>query len=112
MTMDNHFFKATSSEIPSKLNITLHADEKLGAQLINLDKGEPDETFNPAYASIGRVLDGDNVARRCGVAVGDCIVAVNGEGFRRLAPNCDEDQITDLVPKVVNVIPEGEENGD
>jgi len=114
MTEDYHFFKATSSEVSSQLTITFSCEhnEQLGAQLINLDKGEPDETFNPAYASIGRVLEGDNVARRCGVAVGDCIVAVNGEGFRRHALDCDEHQIKDLAPKVVNVIPEGEENGD
>jgi len=114
MTENNHFFKATSSENPSTLTITFSCEptEKLGAQLINLDKGEPDETFTPAYASIGRVLDGDNVARRCGVAVGDCIVAVNGEGFRRFALDYDEQQITDLTPGADNVIPGDEEKED
>lgn len=50
--------------------------------------------FSPGFASIGRLLDGDTVARKAGVQVGDVIVAVNGSGFRRFAPDYDESKVT------------------
>lgn len=52
--------------------------------------------FSPGYAQVGRLLDGDTVARKCGVKVGDCIVAVNGQGFRRFAPDFEEDELENL----------------
>jgi hypothetical protein len=52
--------------------------------------------FSPGYAQVGRLLDGDTVARKCGVEVGDCIVAVNGSGFRRFAPDFDEEELENL----------------
>ena len=49
--------------------------------------------FSPGYAQVGRLLDGDTVALKCGVNVGDCIVAVNGQGFRRFAPDYEEKEL-------------------
>ena len=53
-------------------------------------QGADSELFNPAYATVDRLIHGDSIARKCGVEIGDCIVAVNGEGFRRFAPDYDE----------------------
>lgn len=52
--------------------------------------------FSPGFAQIGRLLDGETVARKSGVKVGDVIVAVNGSGFRRFAPDFDENEVTNL----------------
>lgn len=65
--------------------------------------------FSPGFAQVGRLLDGETVARKCGVKVGDCIVAVNGQGFRRFAPDFDEDDLENLskdthVPNDNNVL--------
>lgn len=49
--------------------------------------------FYPGYAVIGKLLKGETVARKFGVDVGDCIVAVNGQGFRRFAPDFKEGDI-------------------
>ena len=56
---------------------------------------QPNEQFNPAYATIDRLIHGDTVARKCGLIVGDCIVAVNGEGFRRFAPDYEHNNELD-----------------
>lgn len=52
--------------------------------------------FSPGFAQIGRLLDGDTVARKSGVNVGDCIVAVSGQGFRRFAPDYEEEELENL----------------
>lgn len=52
--------------------------------------------FSPGFAQIGRLLDGDTVARKSGVNVGDCIVAVSGQGFRRFAPDYKEEELENL----------------
>lgn len=52
--------------------------------------------FNPAYAVIGKLLEGETVAKKAGVKVGDCIVAINQEGYRRFAPDFPEDGLEDL----------------
>lgn len=52
--------------------------------------------FTPSFAIVGKLLDGDTVARKAGVKVGDCIVAVNNEGFRRFAPDFPDDDCEDL----------------
>jgi hypothetical protein len=52
--------------------------------------------FNPGYATVGKLLDGDTVAKKAGVKVGDCIVAINQEGFRRFAPDFPDDDLEDL----------------
>jgi len=52
--------------------------------------------FSPGFAQIGRLLDGETVARRSGVEVGDVIVGVNGSGFRRFASEFDEKDVTNL----------------
>ena len=52
--------------------------------------------FYPGYAVIGKLLKGETVARKFDVQVGDCIVAVNGHGFRRFAPDFKEGDILAL----------------
>lgn len=52
--------------------------------------------FSPGFAQIGRLLEGATVARKCGVNVGDCIVAVNGSGFRRFAADFKDDELENL----------------
>jgi hypothetical protein len=63
-------------------------------------QGEPREMFSPGFAQIDRLLDGSTVARKAGVQVGDVIVAVNGSGFRRFAPDYDESKVTDVSQNV------------
>jgi len=91
-------FVPTSNEKPELLTISFEDDPQgsLGAQLINCDKGEPYEMFSPGFAQIGRLLDGETVARKSGVRVGDIIVAVNGSGFRRFASDFDDSEVTNL----------------
>jgi hypothetical protein len=52
--------------------------------------------FAPGFATIGRLLDGETVARKCGVQVGDAIVAVNSQGFRRFAADYKDDELDNL----------------
>ena len=66
-------------------------------------QGSTAEMFNPAYAVIGKLLDGDTVAKRAGVKVGDCIVAINLEGFRRFAPEFADDDVEDLSQTMANL---------
>lgn len=98
--MANVLFSPASKECPSLLDISFASDPKagLGAQLVNCDRPEEADAnmFSPGFASIGRVLPGDTVAQRAGVKVGDIIVAVNGQGFRRFAPDYDEAEVIKL----------------
>lgn len=96
--MPSPLFFSTSSEKPKLLKISFASDPKsgLGAQLTNHDKENPNDMFVPAFAGIGRLLDGNTIARRAGVAVGDSIVAVNGTGFRRFAPDFDETELENV----------------
>lgn len=96
--MRSPVFISTSNEKPQLLTISFEDDPQgsLGAQLINCDKGEPFEMFSPGFAQIGRLLDGETVARRSGVEVGDVIVGVNGSGFRRFASEFDEKDVINL----------------
>lgn len=52
--------------------------------------------FSPGYAQIGRLLEGETVAKKANVRVGDVIVAVNGHGFRRFAPDFEESEVENL----------------
>ena len=52
--------------------------------------------FSPGFAQIGRLLEGETVARKSGVRVGDCIVAVNGSGYRRFAADVKEEELENL----------------
>mmetsp|Transcript_6277 Transcript_6277/g.15258 ORF Transcript_6277/g.15258 Transcript_6277/m.15258 type:complete len:364 (-) Transcript_6277:153-1244(-) len=96
--MKKPLFVPSSNEKPELLTISFEDDPQgsLGAQLINCDKGEPFEMFSPGFAQIGRLLDGETVARKSGVRVGDVIVAVNGAGFRRFASDFDDSEVTNL----------------
>jgi hypothetical protein len=77
------------------LHISFADDPKgsLGTQLINCDKDETASMFLPGYAVVGKLVEGDTVARRAGVRVGDCIIAVNGHGFRRFKPDYKEEEL-------------------
>lgn len=91
-------FKSTSQDQPGLLDINFASDPKagLGAQLVNCDKESDNDMFCPGFAVIGKVLPGDTVAKRAGVAVGDVIVAVNGQGFRRFAPDYKSEEAKNL----------------
>jgi len=92
-------FEGLSLEEPSVLTISFASDPKasLGVQLANHDNGLTNEMFLPGYASVGRVLDGkDTLANRAGVEVGDYIVAVNGEGFRRFPPDFQDEYLKNV----------------
>jgi len=94
--MSTHF-QCTSAGTPRRLEISFASDPagQLGAQLNTCDKGQMSEMFCPGYAAIGRLIEGDTVARKAGVAVGDFIVAVNDVGFRRFAPDDKEEGVAD-----------------
>mmetsp|Transcript_2171 Transcript_2171/g.6322 ORF Transcript_2171/g.6322 Transcript_2171/m.6322 type:complete len:380 (+) Transcript_2171:77-1216(+) len=100
--MPNPLFEATSSEKPKLLTISFASDPSasLGAQLTNNDHGAPAEMFSPCYAAIARLLDGDTIARKGGVRGGDCIVAVNGQGYRRFKPDYADDDLEDLTAAI------------
>jgi len=69
-------------------------------------KGYTNDMFMPAYTRIGRLVDGDNVAKRAGIAIGDIVVAVNGTGFRRFPPDFQDHELEDLTIQkeaVVNI---------
>lgn len=83
---------------PSILTISFASDPaaSLGVQLANHDNGLTNEMFLPGYASVGGMLDGETLARKSGVRVGDYLVAVNGEGYRRFLPDFDESELEDV----------------
>ena len=85
-------------EEPSILTISFASDPtaSLGVKLCNHDNGLTNEMFLPGYASVGGMLDGQTLARKHGVKVGDYIVAVNGEGFRRFPPDFQDDNLKDI----------------
>jgi len=96
--MPSALFASTSPYKPSLLTISFaeNPTESLGAQLNNRDNGETAEMFIPSYLTILMLLDGDTVARKSGVLQGDCIVCVNGEGFRRFPPDWPEGDLEHL----------------
>lgn len=52
--------------------------------------------FLPGYASVGGMLEGPTLAKTSGVKVGDYIVSVNGEGFRRFPPDFQDADLINL----------------
>mmetsp|Transcript_624 Transcript_624/g.963 ORF Transcript_624/g.963 Transcript_624/m.963 type:complete len:371 (+) Transcript_624:180-1292(+) len=91
-------FESTSSETPSRIVVSFADDPaaSLGVSLTNYDRGADHEIFVPSYATISQLLEGDTIARKCGISPGDCIVAVNGHEFRRFPPTHDEKNVKDL----------------
>eukprot|EP00579_Thalassiosira_antarctica_P011969 CAMPEP_0201918558 /NCGR_PEP_ID=MMETSP0903-20130614/7675_1 /ASSEMBLY_ACC=CAM_ASM_000552 /TAXON_ID=420261 /ORGANISM="Thalassiosira antarctica, Strain CCMP982" /LENGTH=408 /DNA_ID=CAMNT_0048454889 /DNA_START=178 /DNA_END=1404 /DNA_ORIENTATION=- len=91
-------FEGLSLEEPSILTISFASDPtaSLGVKLCNHDNGLTNEMFLPGYASVGGMLDGETLARKHGVKVGDYIVAVNGEGFRRFPPDFQDENLKDI----------------
>eukprot|EP00979_Chaetoceros_neogracilis_P003304 scaffold582_cov286-Chaetoceros_neogracile.AAC.1 len=83
--MSTSTFESTSSEIPLRIVVSFANDPaaSLGASLTNYDRGGDHEIFVPSYAAISELVEGDTVARKCGVSPGDYIVAVNDLEFRR-----------------------------
>lgn len=105
MTTNNPspIFEGHSSERPSLLTISFASDPtaSLGVQLASHDNGLTNEMFLPGYASVGGVPDDaagleQTLANKFGVKVGDYIVAVNGEGYRRFPPDFKAEELEDL----------------
>jgi hypothetical protein len=59
--------------------------------------------FIPSFATVSGLVDGETVARKSGVKVGDFLVAVNGEGCRRFAPDFKNDELENLTKDLENV---------
>jgi len=107
-------FEGYSTERPSLLKISFASDPtaSLGVQLASHDNGLTNEMFLPGYASVGAVPsdhdDDDDqsspptLAKKFGVKVGDYIVAVNGEGFRRFPPDFQDEELEELVTDLYN----------
>mmetsp|Transcript_29629 Transcript_29629/g.62827 ORF Transcript_29629/g.62827 Transcript_29629/m.62827 type:complete len:398 (-) Transcript_29629:76-1269(-) len=91
-------FEGLSLESPSILTISITSDPtaSLGVQLSNHDNGLTNEMFLPGYASVGGILDGKTLATKSGVKVGDYIVAVSGEGYRRFPPDFQDEDLEDV----------------
>jgi CRAL/TRIO domain len=98
-------FVSTSSDTVQLLHVSFagkDANSSLGVQLINTDvpEREVESMFVAGYAVVGRLLPGDTVAAAAGVHPGDCIVAVNGHGFRRFAAGTDDESTEVLTPEI------------
>ena len=102
-------FEGLSWEEPSILTISFASDPtaSLGVQLSSHDTGLTNEMFYPGFASIGGILDGPTLAQKNGVRLGDIVVAVSGEGFRRFSPDFQdvdlEDVTTDATRDLINL---------
>lgn len=100
MSTRSPLFEGISLERPSVLTVSFEGDPSasLGAKLSSHDNGLTNEMFAPGYASVGEVLelDGKTLAIRSGVEVGDFVVAVNGEGFRRFPPDFEDSELEDV----------------
>lgn len=59
--------------------------------------------FLPGYAVIGKLLKGETVAKKFRVKPGDVIVAVNGQGFRRFAPDYKDEDVLKLNDEEDNI---------
>eukprot|EP00574_Skeletonema_japonicum_P006674 CAMPEP_0201714288 /NCGR_PEP_ID=MMETSP0593-20130828/838_1 /ASSEMBLY_ACC=CAM_ASM_000672 /TAXON_ID=267983 /ORGANISM="Skeletonema japonicum, Strain CCMP2506" /LENGTH=427 /DNA_ID=CAMNT_0048203555 /DNA_START=23 /DNA_END=1306 /DNA_ORIENTATION=+ len=100
----NHspLFEGNSSDRPSILTISFASDPtaSLGVQLASHDNGLTNEMFSPGYSSVGGVPDDSEssptLAKKFGVKVGDYLVAVNGEGYRRFPPDFPEEELEEL----------------
>jgi CRAL/TRIO domain len=54
--------------------------------------------FLPGYAVIGKILGDDaSIARKADVQVGDVVIAVNGMGFRRFAPDYKHNEAINVI---------------
>lgn len=106
-------FEGLSIEEPSVLTISFASDPgaSLGVKLCNHDNGLTNEMFLPGYASVGGMLDGNTLAKKHGVKVGDYIVAVNGEGFRRFPPDFQDEHLKDITEGLDLINLSGGENG-
>lgn len=93
-------FNSTSpQEIPTILHVSFAKNPAapLGAKLLPCDK--PTHMFVPGYAVIDKVFD-EGVAFQAGVLPGDILVAVNGVGYRRFAPDYEHEEVLEMHPDV------------
>jgi hypothetical protein len=65
-------------------------------------QGETADMFYPSYATVSGLVEGDTAAHKAGVQVGDFIVAVNGHGFRRFAPDFKTEELENLTKDLEN----------
>jgi hypothetical protein len=98
----NPLFEGYSDDKPSLLTISFASDPtaSLGVQLASHDNGLTNEMFLPGYASVANLPETTQptMATKFGVKVGDYLVAVNGEGYRRFPPDFPEEELEQLVP--------------
>ena len=95
------FYSTSPSESPAAIiHVAIDKDAGLGAKLIPMDREA--HMFTPGYAVIAKVFP-EGAAR--GVQAGDVLVAVNGRGFRRFAPDYEDNDpdILKLQPAAVKV---------
>jgi hypothetical protein len=93
------FLSTSPSESPAVLHVCFASDPTagLGAKIV---KAETDaHMFVPGYAVIGKVNE-DGIAATAGVQLGDVLVAINGKGFRRFAPDFAPEDVIELTPHV------------
>lgn len=85
-------FASSSSDVGGVFHISFADDPaaSLGVKLVKRDYDNVAYQFLPGYAVVASLLEGETVASKAGVRVGDVIVAVNGKGFRRFARPLDE----------------------
>ena len=96
------FYSTSPHDTPSILHVSFASDPTagLGAKLVPCDKTA--HMFMPGYAVIAKVFD-NGMASKAGVQPGDVLVAVNGQGFRRFAPDYDPDDVQIITPPDVKV---------
>lgn len=93
-------FDTTSpGENPKILHVSFAKDPSasLGAKIVPCDKEM--HSFVPGYAVVSKVFN-EGMALEGGVQVGDFLVAVNGKGFRRFAPDYGPEEAEELTPDI------------
>ena len=103
MNTQSPLFEGQSTDRPTLLSISFASDPSasLGVSLSSHDNNLTNEMFLPGYASIGaiptdEITNQNTLAQKFGVRVGDYIVEVNGEGFRRFPPDFPEEELEQL----------------
>jgi hypothetical protein len=93
------FVSTSPHEHPTILHVSFEKNPTapLGVKLIPCDKEI--HMFVPGYAVVAKIFD-EGVAFQAGVLPGDILVAVNGVGYRRFAPDYDSDDVLELHPYV------------
>lgn len=89
------FFSTSPHEHPTLLHVSFASDPTagLGAKLVPCDRNA--HMFVPGYAVVAKVFE-DGIAAKAGVLPGDVLVAVNGHGFRRFAPDYSDGDVVQV----------------